>query len=40
MKKVDALQSSVNNIRVNGAAIDYDKLANAVADKIAKRMVS
>ena len=42
-EKVEALQKAVDKLQGGGSAtvsIDYDKLANAVADKIAKRMVS
>ena len=35
-KKIDKLQGGGSST----VAIDYDKLADAVADKIAKRMVS
>ena len=37
-KMQDAMQKAIDNLKVSGAAIDYDKLANAVADKIAARM--
>ena len=42
-EKVQALEKAVGKLQGGGSAtvsIDYDKLANAVADKIAKRMVS
>ena len=42
-KMVSALQNKVDKLQGGNASaveIDYDKLANAVADKIAKRMVS
>ena len=41
-KMVSALQSKVDKMQASGGsvAIDYDKLANAVADKLAKRLVS
>ena len=37
--KVDELAEKVENLQINGASVDYDKLADAVADKIAKRMM-
>lgn len=36
--KVEELQKAVDKLQVGGASVDYDKLANAVADKIAARM--
>ena len=39
-KKVDELSKAVDKLQAGGASVDYDKLATAVADKIAKRMVS
>lgn len=42
-EKVEALQKAVDNLQGGASstvAIDYDKLANAVADKLAKRLVS
>lgn len=38
--RVNAIEKAVDNLKAGGASIDYDKLADAVADKIAKRMVS
>lgn len=35
---VQALRKEVANLKISGATIDYDKLANAVADKLAARM--
>ena len=37
-KKVAALQKSVDKLQTGGASIDYDKLANKVADVIYARM--
>lgn len=38
-EKVEALQKAVDKLQVSGgASVDYDKLANAVADKLAARM--
>lgn len=37
-RKVEALEKAVEKIEIGGAAVDYDKLAEAVADKLAKRM--
>lgn len=42
-RKVEAVQKAVDKLQGGNSStvsIDYDKLANAVADKIAKRMVS
>ena len=39
-KDIDGLKAAVDKLQVGGAAVDYDKLANAVADKLAKRLVS
>lgn len=39
-KKVEALQKAVDKLQVGGASVDYEKLATAVADKLAKRLVS
>ena len=36
--KVEALQKAVDKLQVGGASVDYDKLADALADKLAKRM--
>lgn len=38
--RVNAIEKAVDNLKAGGATIDYDKLANAVADKLAKRLVS
>lgn len=37
-KKVESLQSAVDKLQVGGATVDYDKLANKVADVIYARM--
>ena len=37
-RKVEALEKAIEKIEIGGAAVDYDKLAEAVADKLAKRM--
>ena len=37
-KDIDGLKAAVDKLQVGGAAVDYDKLANAVADKLAARM--
>lgn len=37
-KKVDELAKTVDKLQVGSASVDYDKLANAVADKLAARM--
>ena len=37
-EKLDAMQKTIDKLKVTGAAVDYDKLANAVADKLAARM--
>ena len=37
-KRVEALEKAIEKIEIGGAAVDYDKLAEAVADKLAKRM--
>ena len=36
--KVEELQKAVDKLQVGGASVDYDKFANAVADKLAARM--
>lgn len=36
--KVEELQKAVDKLQVGGASVDYDKLANAFADKLAARM--
>lgn len=39
--RVNAIEKAVDNLKATGnVSIDYDKLANAVADKLAKRLVS
>ena len=37
-KDIDGLKAAVDKLQVGGASVDYDKLANAVADKLAARM--
>lgn len=37
-KDIDGLKAAVDKLQVGGASVDYDKLADAVADKLAKRM--
>ena len=37
-KKVAALEKTVDNMKIGGVSVDFDKLANAVADKLAARM--
>ena len=37
-KKVDELSKAVNKLQAGGASVDYDKLANKVADVIYSRM--
>ena len=37
-KDIDGLKAAVAKLQVGGASVDYDKLADAVADKLAKRM--
>ena len=36
--RMNAIEKAVDNLKAGGATIDYDKLANSVADKIAARM--
>ena len=37
-EKVDAMQKKIDKLQAGGGSVDYDKLANAVADKLAARM--
>lgn len=37
-KDIDGLKAAVDKLQVGGGSVDYDKLADAVADKLAKRM--
>lgn len=37
-KDVREIKQAVNNLKITGATVDYDKLATAVADKLAARM--
>ena len=37
-KDIDGLKAAVDKLQVGGTSVDYDKLANAVADKLAARM--
>lgn len=37
-EKVDAMQKKIDKLQVGGGSVDYEKLATAVADKLAARM--
>lgn len=37
-EKLDAMQKKLDKLQSGGGSVDYDKLANAVADKLAARM--
>lgn len=37
-RKVEALEKAIEKIEIGGVVVDYDKLAEAVADKLAARM--
>lgn len=36
--KVDNLQAAIDKLKINGASVDYEKLANLVCDKMSARM--
>ena len=37
-KDVRDIKTAINGLQVGGAAVDYDKLSNMVADKLAARL--